>query len=372
MAGWDAVLGQDQAAIVKILAPLRADLLHLVNPAHIGLNPLHAASALGIPGVITVTDFWWLCPKHTLTAPGAAQCPGNRPIATCLRCIARTHPDAAIAGLSRVPLGTPLLATGLGFKLLRKGSFAQWRRRERHLREALRAASSVIVLSDTARRELQRHYPELALTQIPVGLADTWFERPAPWSGKDFAHEPAVIGFAGSVAPHKGLHILLEALQQLRAGAGNVAPVKLQVAGRCGDSAYRRSLERLGSGLDVQWQGELQHEQMVSFIDAVDVVVVPSLSPENQPQIILECLARNTPVIASDVPGAAELLAPGCTYAARSPAALAEVLSAWLRQPGFNPTHSVQSRTRMVARTLDVYRSALANSASGQTGVALT
>jgi glycosyltransferase involved in cell wall biosynthesis len=46
----------------------------------------------------------------------------------------------------------------------------------------------------------------------------------------------------------------------------------------------------------------------------MNATVVPSQSPENQPQVILESFARKTAVISSKAPGAAELLLAEYTF----------------------------------------------------------
>lgn len=55
--------------------------------------------------------------------------------------------------------------------------------------------------------------------------------------------------------------------------------------------------------------GAYNRAQLTTILRNLDVVVVPSLWYENSPNVILEAFAHNTPVIASDFGGMAELVA---------------------------------------------------------------
>ncbi|WP_444904969.1 glycosyltransferase [Microbulbifer sp. CnH-101-E] len=91
--GWGTTEGDSVDNYLSLLSELKPDLVHMVNPAHIGINLLNAAQKLGIPYFISITDFWWLCPKHTLTFKSGDFCSGFADYETCFSCISDIYTD---------------------------------------------------------------------------------------------------------------------------------------------------------------------------------------------------------------------------------------------------------------------------------------
>lgn len=112
------------------------------------------------------------------------------------------------------------------------------------------------------------------------------------------------LGFVGQIAPHKGLDVLLTAMRMLRG-----RKLKLKVWGlmREGD-AYCEKLRRAAEGLDVSFEGTFQPRATEQILAGVDLLVAPSIWPENGPIIVLQALATHTPVVASDAPGLTEFV----------------------------------------------------------------
>jgi glycosyltransferase involved in cell wall biosynthesis len=96
---------------------------------------------------------------------------------------------------------------------------------------------------------------------------------------------------------------------------------------------------------------------MPDFLRSLDVLVVPSLWPENQPLTVLEALATNTPVLASRVDGIRELLTDeALLFDVNSAASLAARLAAWVKAPcAARLVAPVSTVDQMIERTLAVY-----------------
>ena len=297
-SGWHTIGGDSTTSYLKLLTELKPDVVHMANPAHIGINILHAARELDIPYFVSVTDFWWLCPKHTLTLKSREFCEGFVDSRSCMRCIAETHPNNLVRAVSQV---TPIrngVAEILRLKHSPSASVETWDNRERRLREVLTGAKRVICLSKTGQVRLRDYFDLDNCHYIPAGLAATWFEA------NEIAREESnqlVVGFLGAIAPHKGLHTLSQALCELAD-----PEIELRVAGKIIDQRYANNA--LKKYAHTHYAGELKEYESRDFLDSVDLVVIPSNSPENQPQVLLEAAARKKPTIASDIPGCAELL----------------------------------------------------------------
>jgi hypothetical protein len=53
----------------------------------------------GVPVVVTLCDFWFLCPRHTLLQPDGSVCPGPEPPRKCVPCVRDLH------GFAPLPAG---------------------------------------------------------------------------------------------------------------------------------------------------------------------------------------------------------------------------------------------------------------------------
>ncbi len=141
-----------------------------------------------------------------------------------------------------------------------------------------------------------------------------------------------LFGVFSRLAPWKGQHVALEALARLP-DAGCV------IAGDAlfGETDYLRALhaqaERLGIAGRVRFLGH--RDDVAALMQAVDVVVHPSVDPEPFGLTLVEAMLAGTPVIASRAGAAAEILDDGRVGALVPPgdaAALAQALSVVLEQ----------------------------------------
>ncbi|WNZ54762.1 glycosyltransferase [Microbulbifer sp. MKSA007] len=345
--GWGALDGAPVDYYKKLLREVQPDIIHMVNPAHIGVNALIAARALQLPYFITVTDFWWLCPKHTLTLSDGRFCSGFRKSTECLKCIASTHSNKIIKKIS-TRTGFNVLAQGaiLGNNLLKFGGITKWPKRNRLLHQILSNAQKVICLSKTGKSRLENFFRINNTTYLPTGLSSDWFLPPTAKKSIDSCIR---IGFLGAIAPHKGVHLLVEAMSQLA-----YKDVVLSVAGRVHDKDYANLLFK--SSTNIEYLGEVDEKSTISFLDSLDLLVIPSTSPENQPQVLLEAGARGIPTISSNSPGCAELLEAKLTFPMNDSNSLTHLIQKFLDNPSyFTPPEKPLSVAEVTAKTCNIY-----------------
>lgn len=302
--GWSTLYGDTVDSYIALLSELKPDVVHMANPAHIGINILRASQKLGIPYFVSVTDFWWLCPKHTLTLKSRDFCHGFHSPQKCMQCIAETHPNRLIRVASHLPPVRNRIAEALSVKNIRTNTTGGWLERKQKLANVLRNAEQVICLSKTGRKLISRYFSISNCHYIPAGLSDIWF---APHRDSHHNRKSFVVGFLGALAPHKGLHTLCYALQKL-----DQPDVQLRVAGKLMNRRYAKKC--LSHYPRTYYAGELTEQESRDFIDDLDLLVIPSNSPENQPQVLLEAGARQKPTIASNTPGCSELLPKSAVF----------------------------------------------------------
>jgi glycosyltransferase involved in cell wall biosynthesis len=100
---------------------------------------------------------------------------------------------------------------------------------------------------------------------------------------------------------------------------------------------YVRRLQQIGvHDQRVHFMGTYHQDQISEVMREIDIVVVPSLWYENSPNVILEALAHQTPVIASNLGGMAELVqheGNGLLFEPGEPQSLAVQLQRLVAEP---------------------------------------
>ena len=105
--------------------------------------------------------------------------------------------------------------------------------------------------------------------------------------------------FIGRVVEDKGIYDLISSVSKLK------SKVELTVIGDGPDLESAKQLSsRLNVSSNVFFKGQLPHSQLPQYLEATDLVVVPSNNYyEGFPRVIMEAWAYKKPVIVSDVGG---------------------------------------------------------------------
>ena len=311
------------------LAQLAPDLLHLIGGYLMSGSTLRVAGDLGIGTVITLTDFWPLCPRITLLRSNGRLCTPPFDAVTCARCLGEERRRYRIPG--RI---APALMDALW--RMRHGQIAQIEARMAFVRETLNRADAVISPS--------RFLGDL-FVEAGVAPGRIIFSR----QGRDFPNltpevlkkTPAAhlrIGHLGQIAPHKGVHTLFEAVRKLPGAALEVRAYG--DVGRFPD--YTRHLRHIAcQDSRLNLAGVYDRMEVSRILQGLDVVVVPSVWYENSPNTILEAFAHRTPVIASNLGGMAELVRNGengLLFKSGDADSLAQQLQRLLDDPNLLPT----------------------------------
>ena len=176
--------------------------------------------------------------------------------------------------------------------------------------------------------------------------------------------------FFGSIAPHKGVLVLLEAAARLQHDAAHVA---IHGGLRWAAPKFRAAFaEALAAARPVaEHFGPYDHADVGALMRRADWVVVPSLWWENAPLVIEEARAAGLPVICSDIGGMAEKVRDGIDgihVPAGDAAALAEAMrdaaadpALWGRLAG---SAAPQRHDAFVAAHLDLYQQLTARMAA--------
>ena len=191
---------------------------------------------------------------------------------------------------------------------------------------------------DMARRALGGDY-----VLVHNGIEIERFSKATPWP----TTAPTVF-FVGRHEPRKGLAVLLEAMQFLR------SEIRLWVGGDGPETETLR--EQAASDERVEWLGRLDDDEVARRLRGADVFCAPSLHGESFGVVLLEAMAAQTPIVASDLPGYhnvaragqdALLVPPG------DPAALAAALTRVLDEPKLAESLVASGECRAAQHSMD-------------------
>ena len=110
----------------------------------------------------------------------------------------------------------------------------------------------------------------------------------------------------GTLLPHKGLHVLLDAVSRLKDPRW-----RLRIFGASADPRYDEGLRALAMGnAQIEFCGTFPNDRFGEILDTLDALVIPSVWYENSPLVALSAVTQRCPVLAADVPGLAECIRP--------------------------------------------------------------
>ncbi len=293
-----------------ILDQFKPDVVHFFHMSRLGGGMIDAAVKAGIPAYSTPTDFWSICPTAQLLLHGGKVCGGPSAHAgNCVKHVAELTRGPRARMITRL---VPDAIADIAVKLTADGilppyplhrEVAAMHPRKNFLVTRLNWLNGIVAPTQLMTRVLASNGvdPNLIINAnygIDAGGYDaTLAERN---DGR-----PLIIGFIGTLAPHKGCHILIEAFKRLPTGT-----VRLKVYGNPADfPAYYEGLQQRAAGSDaIAFLGTFPNGEIGKIIAGIDVLVVPSLWYENTPLVVYSSLAAKRPVIASDFPGLSETI----------------------------------------------------------------
>jgi glycosyltransferase involved in cell wall biosynthesis len=209
---------------------------------------------------------------------------------------------------------------------------------QRRLQVALanRRAARVVVPSDEAAEAFAAAGGRRGLIEvIPNGIDLVPVDRPQSAARTEFGFPTGpLVGVFSRLAPWKGQHVLLQALAM-------VPDVGCIIAGDAlfGEHDYAARLRAMVSelGLDHRVHFLGHRNDVPRLMQAVDIVVHPSVDPEPFGRTLVEAMLAGVPVIATDTGAARGILAGGAAgtlVGANDPRALADAIARVLSQRG--------------------------------------
>lgn len=271
-------------AFARVLAQERPDVVHIQHLMGLPLSLVGHIRRAGIPMVLTLHDYWYVCANaQLLTNYDETVCDGPRWWLNCAHCaLARLGHQHAYP---LIPALAPLFAYRHG-----------------RLQPILRQAAALIAPTHfTANIYKQMNVPPEHLHVIPHGIDVPTSLPPRP------PHDGLHIAYIGGIAPQKGVHVLVTAVNALPADG-----LRLTIYGDLAAfPEYAAGLQQQAAHPGITFAGQLPHAHLWAALADVDLVVVPTLWYETASLIVQEAFAAGVPVVASDIGVLPERVRPG-------------------------------------------------------------
>ena len=317
----------------RLLDEICPDVVHIQHVMDMSAGLITVARQRGIPVVVTLHDYWFMCSNSQLVRPNQQICDGPAWGFRCVDCA------GARMGQPLIKLLSPLVACLFLYRAL-------------YLKRVMRNVDLFIAPSRFLRdKYIAYGFPKDKLVYLENGINVSRITRYV----KERNPSPGKLRFAyiGAIAWQKGLHVLVEAFNMISPDAA-----ELRIYGD--PQVFPEYTKQIKDALvnpSVYFMGKIENERVGEVLAETDVLVVPSIWYENSHVVIQEAFAAKVPVIASNLGALAEKVRDevnGLLFQPGNPKDLWENIERLIKSPnlvnrlkgGIQPTKSIEENAQ--------------------------
>lgn len=305
------------------------DIIHIAHPMRLG-GILYIAKSLKIPTIITLTDFWLLCPGVQGIRKNGTLC---------------LNPDG---GKNCSSYCYPTI------------SYEKIANRYSKIKNYLEIADIVVSPSYFLANVFQEKF-DIDIKVIYHGID---YSSITPTNRLYNCDKSLKIAYIGTILPHKGVHLIVQALKHFNDN------LKIYIFGGIYDEIYiEKLLSDSKNEKRIFFMGGYEDSEITQIMNSVDMTICPSIWWENSPITILTSFAYQVPVIGNNIGGCQEFIKNGINgihFNFNDPKDLASQLSFLSKNPEFVRTlkANVQFSKRVEEEAFDyehVYQTCIHN-----------
>ena len=248
---------------------------HALFPFSIILESLKTS----IPTIITLHDFWYICPKTYMLNNDGSLCDGPTSLEKCAYCFLDSVDTKLVLNSNLFNYTKYILETRIKLS--------------RHI------FSKSNLTTGPSKFLLDRYKKFVSFKKnlkLPLGL-----EAP-PLKTRNQPSKTIKFGFLGNISPLKNVHGLIESFVRTTGNA------ELHIYGKMSDTNLFHAIKHLSNNdTRIKVHGPYSPSNLENILSQVDIGVVPSFF-ENYPLVVREFLSAKIPVIASRVGGIPEII----------------------------------------------------------------
>jgi len=298
-----------------ILEVIKPDVVHIQHLLYLSVSIIEEIKRKKIPIIFTLHDYWPICPQGQLLKNDYVICENDN----CSECI-----DCVLHQLSirknvfkyyyiiKSILPDFLLRFIMNnyFSLIKNLSLDEKvllkkiEERKRYINEVL----STVDIFVSPSKFLKDKFVRVGIPQDKIIVNKFGFNLNEFKNFKKVPSEKIRFAFIGSILPAKGIHILIEAFNKIKDES-----LELKIYGNFSSYKgflrdYFKYIKKIVRNKNIKFMGGFDNRYILDIFKEIDILVLPSIWPENSPLVIQEAFATKTPVIASNIGGIPELI----------------------------------------------------------------
>lgn len=288
----------------KIIKNLRPDVIHFEHVIGLSATFIEIAKKLNIPTVITLHDYWFMCPNIQLLRHNYTICEGPEPN-KCFKCWIKKQSKTFSETLTKYYIPEELVKSLSEIIMKGLNYPKKFKERNKYLKNLLLRVDKIISPS----RFLREIFVNYGIPKNKIIYSENGYNLKV-FEGfkKKKDTDKIVFGFVGGISIHKGVHVVVDAFMNIPEDKaelriyGNYSP----------NSEYvKRIFEKVEKKRNIKFVGRF--ENIKDPYSQIDILAFPSIWYENCPLVLMEAQATKTPVLASNLGAIPEFVEEGKT-----------------------------------------------------------
>lgn len=301
-----------------ILGQVNPDIVHIQHLLYLSTNIIEEAKKRNTPILFTLHDYWLLCAQGQLLKNNISAC-NKKNSFECIDCV--FHQLSIKKNIFNTfyflkkytPEYLVQLAKNIYLNYCR--FFSSSKIQAISLIEErvayMKAISSKVDFFISPSQFLKRKFIEFGIPEDKIIFLPHGFNLDNFKNSQKISFGKIRFGFIGNSLPAKGVHILIKCFNKIKNDN-----VELKIYGQAMSykamlGNYLHYIKKMAKNKNIKFMGGFDNRNIAKIFRAIDVLVVPSIWPENSPLVIQEAFLAKTPVIASRIGGIPELVNDG-------------------------------------------------------------
>lgn len=268
----------------------KPDIVHFQSAYRLSAAITAVPKKLNIPSILTLHDYWFICPRLTLLRSDGSLCE-NTNADICTKCCTIPDHDTQI-----------LFEDWMENKA--EDLYPMMQERQSFVVKQLSFVDRLITPTHFVKNSHKKTNINTPMNVIYFGI------DPLIPSLKKIINKKLRVTFMSHLHPHKGIKILLEALLRLKDISEDLL-VHLYGSAESYPNNGEELYQLIKEVNYIKFLGSFSPQDLPIILSNTDVVVVPSRWYENSPLVILQALANGIPVVATNIGGIPEFIHHG-------------------------------------------------------------